>query len=369
MTAVLLGVMTAAMLNALVFPDVSSDRTAAVVSTPVAFAASPERSIAPALSVDSISPFALAKSINDVRRKQVDVSLADTWQKLGVAAGEWQNCSNDCRAEVFRHELSPHPGAEVVLKLTRFSELCRYLVFAHALESRGWKFLGHVDHDFNKYEMARQRVAIANGRSFLVIRGQEGSGSGYALYAETWYEVTNPGVKPVLSYPSDGHTYPWPAGLARSFKATNLTHANNGGLTIQFTVDYETDGYEDIPTKLSFVNRHRAAYVWDAATGKFVLDPQQSNISEREINAIANIETEEDPKDGTKIGNSTFCSSAKAFVGGGYEVFLKHNLPRLMMIAKGPNTKARQWLQRFLNECEDTDEKKALVAAGQYHSR
>ena len=364
MTAIIFGVMAAAMLNALLFPDATLDQKPSAVSIPVASAATEDRLAAERASVDSTSPFQLAKSINDVRRKKVDVSLAQMWQKFGVDAGGWENCSNECRAQVLRFELSAHPGAEVVLKLTRFEELCRYLVFARSIDGRGWKFLGFVDHNFNKYEPARQRVASANGRPFLVIRGQEGSGSGYALYAETWYDVSDAGVKAVLSYPSDGHTYPWPAGLSRSFKATNLPDAKRSGrLTIQIAVDYDTDGYEDVPVKLSFANRHRASYLWDQAAGKFVFDPQLSNISEREINAIANIETEDNPKDGTRIGNSTFYSSAKAFVGGGYEVFLKHNLPRLLTIAKGPHTNAKQWLRRFLNECEDTDEKKSLVAA------
>lgn len=364
MTAIILGVMALAMLNALVFPEKVSVNPV-IVSSPVALAADLNPAAGAARSKsESISPFALARSINEIRRRKVDVSLAETWQKFGIEAADWESCSNDCRAELYQHQLTPDAGAEVVLKLTRFVELCRYLVFARSADGRGWKFLGHVDHNFNKYEMARHRVALVNGKPFLVIRGQEGSGSGYALYAETWYDVSNKGVKAVLSYPSDGHTYPWPAGLSRSFTATNVPDRKGADrLTIQYTVDYDTSGSEDVAVRLSFANRHRAVYRWDRAAGIFVLDPQSSNISEREINAIANIESEDEPKDGAKIGETTFYSSAKAFVGGGYEVFLKHNLPRLMTIAKGPNTKSKQWLQRFLKECEETDEKKALVAA------
>jgi hypothetical protein len=311
---------------------------------------------------DSISPIELARSINHARRAQTSVELADTWRKLGVEAGSFEVCGSDCEAKVFRYELSSHTGAEVVLKLTQSFDICRYLVFGQAKDG-GWKFLGHVDHDFNKYEMARQRIATVNGKSFLVVRGQEGSGSGYALYAETWYEVSDDGVKPVLSYPSDGHTYPWPAGLARSFKATNIPTTDREHLTVQYTVSYDTAGYNGENLKLDFVNRHRASYTWDAASGKFVLDPSQSNISSAEVAAIANIESEEESKDGTKIGDTTFYSSSKAFIGGGYEVFLKHNLPRLMTIAKGRAAKSKAWLKLFLTECRDTDEKKALLAA------
>jgi hypothetical protein len=134
---------------------------------------------------------------------------------------------------------------------------------------------------------------------------------------------------------------------------------------IQYATSYETEGYEGIEVRLKFSNQHRAAYQWDNQSRKFVLDPQQSNISEAEINAIANIESEAAPKGGTKIGETTFYSAAEAgsFIGGGYEVFLKHNLPRLKAIAQGRPTKAREWLQRFLTECRDTEEKKTLMAA------
>ncbi|HSQ23106.1 MAG TPA: hypothetical protein VLN44_01785, partial [Pyrinomonadaceae bacterium] len=215
-------------------------------------------------------------------------------------------------------------------------------------------------------EMARHRIAYVNGKPFFVVRGQEGSGSGFALYAETWYEVSDNGVKPVLSYPSDGRTSPWPAGLAREFKVMTIPGAPRANrLTVQYTVTYDSAGYDNENVKLEFVNHHRASYKWDNASGKFVFDPQQSNISEAEINAIANIQSDDEPKQGTKIGETTFYSSseARSFIGGGYEVFLKYNLPRLMTIAKGRAAKSKTWLRRFLSECRDTDEKKALLAA------
>jgi hypothetical protein len=367
MTAIILGVTAVAVVNALVFPDSGGMLT---VQNPVVSksAATTEPELTSGLEklqgpAASISPIELARSINNARRGQTDVELADTWRKLGLEPGSFEVCGSGCEAKVFRHELSSHTGPEVVLKLTQSFDICRYLIFGQAKEG-GWKFLGHIDHDFNKYEMARHRIATVNGEPLLVVRGQEGSGSGYALYAETWYDVSDAGVKPVLSYPSDGHTSPWPAGLARSFKVTPVPSVGRTNrLTIQYTVTYDTAGYDGDTLKLEFVNRLRASYKWDAASGKFVLDPQQSNISLAEIAAIANIESEEEPKDGTKIGETTFYSSSRAFIGGGYEVFLKYNLPRLMTIAKGRAAKSKAWLKQFLTECRDTDEKKALLAA------
>ena len=368
MTAIILGVTAVALLNALAFPDLDRGlpgQNAPIVSTSAAAAEPDPRSTlkTPQGPAASTSPIELARSINNARRAQTNVELADTWQKLGLEAGSFEVCGSDCEAKVFRYDLSSHSGPEVVVKLTQSFDICRYLIFGQVKDG-GWKFLGHVDHDFNKYEMARQRIATVNGKSFLIVRGQEGSGSGYALYAETWYEVSDKGVKPVLSYPSDGHTSPWPAGLARSFKVSTIPGAAGANrLTVQYTVSYDTAGYDGDNVRLEFVNRLRASYNWDAASGKFVLDPQQSNISSGEIAAIANIESEEEPKEGTKIGETTFYSSSRAFIGGGYEVFLKYNLPRLMTIAKGRAAKSKAWLKQFLTECRETDEKKALLAA------
>ena len=368
MTAIILGVTAAAVLNALAFPDSGGTlpvQNPGVVSKSAA-AAEPNLTSTlekPQRAPASISPIELARSINNARRAQTDVELADTWRKLGVEAGSFEVCGSGCEAKVFRYELSSHTGPEVVIKLTQSFDFCRYLVFGQAKDG-GWKFLGHVDHDFNKYEMARHRIASVNGEPLLVVRGQEGSGSGYALYAETWYDVSDDGVKPILSYPSDGQTNPWPAGLARSFKVSPIpAGGRTNRLTIQYTVTYDTAGYDNDNVQLEFVNHHRVSYKWDDTAGKFVIDPQQSNISASEIAAIANIESEEEPRDGTKIGDTTFYSSSKAFIGGGYEVFLKYNLPRLMTIAKGRNSKSRTWLKRFLTECGDTDERKALLAA------
>jgi hypothetical protein len=373
MASIIFGVTAVAVLSALVFPD-SGDaikqglpgaaEAESRLKSPVSIAESPTNKSQQAAKPEPISPFELSKAINNVRRTRVDVSLKETWQKLGIEPGSFEECGSDCEAKVFRHELSSHQGPEVVLRLTRFFDVCRYLVFGQAKDG-GWKFLGHVDHDFNKYEMARHRIAPVNGRPFLVVRGQEGSGSGFAVYAENWYEVSDHGVKPVLSYPSDGHTNPWPAGLARSFKASPIPAARTGRVTIQYTVNYDAAGYDNDDLKLAFVNQHRAAYNWDSQSNKFVFDPKQSNISEAEIAAIANIQSEKEPKPGTKIGETTFYSSseARSFIGGGYEVFLKYNLQRLMTIAKGRATKPKTWLRQFLTECRDTDEKKALLAA------
>jgi hypothetical protein len=323
------------------------------------------------------TPFEIARVVNKSRRAWskdhvlIRADLAPIWKRLRIDPGPFAECAGDCEARVYTHELASSAGPELILKLTRSFNYCRYLIFARVKQNRAakprWKFRGYIDHDFNRYEMSRHRVASTNGRNYLVIRGQEGSGSGFALYSETWYQVNASGIKPVLSYPIEGNTYPWPTGLGRAFKAHVMTKrhlARKGNeMWIRYTVTYTRLDYIKNDFAKLFVNEHHVHYIWDKRTHMFSFDARRSDITENEIDAIANIETEDEPRPGKKIGSMTFYSQseAKAFIGGGYEVFLKYNSHRLMRIAKGRDAEQRQWLKQFLDDCEDTVEKKALL--------
>ena len=325
---------------------------------------------------EGVSPFEIKRRVDQNRRaaslgKREELDLQPYWKRLKIDSGAPDRCDGCYEAKLFSLELDGQRGLEVLLKLTRAPEFCRYLAFKRARKSSGqrplWKFLGHVDHDFNKYEWSRHRVLKADGQNWLVIRGQEGSGSGFALYGETWYEASEKGLRPVLHYPAEGHTYPWPSGLSRQFKAQIIVPPRPAGqaktLTIEYEVTYSALDYiRDAPRSISFSNRHHARYVWNETLREFVFDADESNISEREIGTIANIEPEEEEAS-VQIGQTNFYSDKKSFVGGGYEVFLKYNLARLMRIATGRDLARKEWLRQFLKECDETPEKQALESA------
>ena len=323
------------------------------------------------------TPFEIAKAVNKSKRiwkknhTQVVVDLGLTWEQLGIDRGAFAGCSGDCEAKIYRHELDSTPGKEIILKLTQSYNFCRYLIFARGrtISRTGskWKLLGYIDHDFNRYKMASHRIVRTSDTNWLVIRGQEGSGSGFSLYGETWYQVSDKGVRATLSYPFAGNTDPWPTGLGREFKARVFSGRNStrryNQILIRYRVAYTTLDYiKNDFTKL-FANNHHAYYVWSKRSHTFVFDRTRSDITEDEINAIAGIETEDEPQAGQQVGSMTFYtqSETRAFVGGGYEVFLKYNSHRLMKIAMGKNTEQKQWLKQFLDDCENTAEKKALL--------
>ncbi|MGA9996921.1 MAG: hypothetical protein WBP93_15995 [Pyrinomonadaceae bacterium] len=324
------------------------------------------------LSVDqSVSPYEIKRAIETSHRsgeRRVEFDIAALWNRLEIPANNFEACGSGCEVKIFLAELDGEPGREVLLRLATLSDSVRYLVFkqvkARVARQIEWKLLGFVDHDFNRYEMARHRTVNAFGRHFLVIRGQEGSGTGYALYSDTWYEVSGKGVQPVLSYPVEGHTYPWPAGLAREFKAATFQHFHAGDeeeITVLYNVSYSALDYTGQAAPVNFFNQYRERYKWDERQGHFVFTPLRSNLDVKEIYAIANIADEEQEEQGEKIGGTTFYSSKKSFVGGGYEVFLRHNFYDLLKIAQGRNASRKEWLRQFLSECDEMYQKDVLL--------
>lgn len=307
--------------------------------------------------VVTTSPFAVAGIINQARTKSTE--LRPLWKSLAIDEKGFEGCGGYCRARVFSHELDGQRGAEVVVMISGFFELSRYLVFTPA--GKQWKLLGHVDHDFNKYEMSRHRVEHTGKNSWLVIRTQEGSGTGFALYSETWYQVTSGGIKPVLSYPSDGHTYPGSLGVSREFKVQPIG-LNSNSIALHYTVNYSASMFDERASRRRFINTHRLRFKWDEAAAEFVFDANKSAVSPGEIAAIANIASEDEEPAATKVGNTSFYSEAKSFSGHGYEVFVKNNVAALMKIAKGRNTGAKDWLRHFLEQCDDSPEKRTLSA-------
>lgn len=323
----------------------------------------------------SVSPYEIKRAIDESRRsgeRRTEFDAAAMWKRLGIPASFLEVCgSGACEAKIFLTELDGEQGREVLLRVARVNDFVRYLVFKQSRQSGAkqfkWELLGFVDHDFNRYETARHRIVNAFGRHFLVIRGQEGSGSGYALYGETWYEVSSrKGVQPVLYYPAEGHTYPWPAGLAREFKAATFPHFHAGDeeeVTVLYNVSYEALDYTGKAAPVNFRNQYRERYKWDERRAEFVFTPLRSNLDVKEIYAIANITDEEQEEQGTKIGGTTFYSDKKSFIGSGYEVFLRHNFDDLMKIAEGRNASLKAWLRQFLSECDDMYQKDKLLQA------
>lgn|SRR5262249_25282968 len=110
-----------------------------------------------------------------------------------------QQCQANCEARIYPVALTGRPGNEVLLKITNFY-FCRYLIFGptrvRAGKPTAWRFLGYIDHAFNKYETSWHRVIAQGNKHWLVIRGQTRSGTGFSSYDDTWYEVSKNNWQP-----------------------------------------------------------------------------------------------------------------------------------------------------------------------------
>jgi len=294
------------------------------------------------------------------KSRDLRVDLASTWSRLSVAPGYFDDCSS-CSASISRAELDGRHGREIILKLVRSLDFVRYMIFSS--RAHRWKLVGYVDHDFNKYELSMHRIERAFGMPWLVVRGQEGSGTGYALYCETWYQVKEKGLRPVLSYPVEGHTYPWPTGVGQDFRARPRIKSNK--IWIRYTVKYTTLDYIKNEYTELFANYHDIFYRWKPREESFVLAGNMSRIIENDVDIIAGIQTGEESQLGTKIGGTTFYSQPEEekLQCAPSEVFLKYNSRRLMRIAKGTNSSQKQWLKEFLTGCKDSLDRKALQQA------
>ncbi|MGH9870923.1 MAG: hypothetical protein ACRD9S_00380 [Pyrinomonadaceae bacterium] len=320
-----------------------------------------------------VSPFQMARAINESsrawrdKRIVVEVDLDPTWKRFGIDASYFQECESNCEAKIYRVDLNEQHGSEVLLKLTRSYDFCRYLIFKYIRHKSGkghWKLLGHIDHAFNRYQMSRHRVARAFGKNWLVVRGQEGSGSGYSLYAETWYEVSEQGTRPVLHYLVEGNVYPWALGLNWDFRSRAVAahRYTNARINLSFGTRYTAIAQGDGQEGDHYVSRRLASFVWNPRLREFVFDERSSTISESEMDAVAALQAKPESS-GMKIGGSVFFSEAKAFAGGGLEAFLRLNFNRLKRIAVGSNTRRKVWLTQFLKQCDATREKLALEKA------
>lgn len=343
-----------------------------VLKSSVELQVSPGQTQTQARDPHSVSPLEIKRLIDESKRVWKksgvvqDVDLGPTWKKLGIEDRFLQSCNGgSCEVKIRKADLDGQSPQELILEVTQYT-FSRFLVFTQsrtAVNKAHWILRGYVDTDFNKYQRAQHRVLNANGRSWLAIRSQSGSGTGFSLYDETWYELGSDDLRPVLSYSIEGHTYPWPSGLGRSFRA-RVQPGTNGEVVVVYEVDYEAARYADKESRKLAVNRHRLCYTWDNNQRVFVFSAACSDTSEEEISAIANIETVEDDE-GEQLGGMKFYSMSqqKAFVGGGYDVFLKYNFPVLMKIASSKSEAERDWLRQFLKDCDDTPKKTELLDA------
>lgn len=202
----------------------------------------------------SLSPYDIESFINSNPKTEI----GEVWEKLKIGDkyngdphydsnnGFFGGCSG-CEAETYNLELDGQPGTEVLLRIEdRMQEACRYLIFKYKnaeTEENNWRLLGHIDHDFGRYQMPQHYFVLSGGKNWLVVRVQGASGSGVALYNDRVFTVRNNKVVEILNYPADGHQSGYGFEPSRNFAGRILdSKIENDVATVEveFTVNYST---------------------------------------------------------------------------------------------------------------------------------
>lgn len=305
---------------------------------------------------NAISPYEIASFIT----ASPDADLKNLWIQLGIRSlnfgydsiseeqegaqiDRFLSKCNYCEVETYTCDLDGGHGKEVLLKLSDLlAQSWRYLVFKQVnarAEKPEWRLLGHIDHAFGRYKMPEHYILVGDTyRNWLVVKVQEGSGSGFAEYHDRLFLVDSTGLKEILRFPSEGHlspccSYPNREFTARIIKAEIKNSVTN--VELEFTVSYSA--YPGGQDGQLWKKRQKAIYRSDHSSPRLRLDTTKSDLSEEEIKAIY----------GSDGGLSD-------------EDFIKYNYEELSKIALSREDNRKVWLGMYLSQCEESPQVERL---------
>lgn len=301
----------------------------------------------PSLKPDSISPYIIEWFID----LNEDADLKQIWRllKIEIPSDMSYRCRGGCSSETFDIATADEElGKTVALKISfEAGDFYQYLVFrrmkSDPTAAEKWVLIGYIDARGQPFGSPAHRIESGEGRTWFVVRELWGRGSGMIARGEVWYEIKGAELKRVLSYPVEGHNIPCQNSLGRSYKSFLARHGSVNGVytvPVQLLVSYNISdcGRRDDPPSL-FAKGQKAYYVWDEQQGRFVLDASQSDVTVDEISNVYNSE------------------------GLSHEEFAEYNLSELLELARGGNTRQKDWLRQFLTGIKDSPAKRALEQA------
>ena len=196
-----------------------------------------------------------------------------------------------------------------------------------------WTFAGYYS-PLVKYFEPRHRTVRFGTKPFLVVTQQGASGSGLSSEVEDWMDLTLPKFQPVFSLATEGHREGSP----------NRIGLETNGSVVSMASD-PVEGFQVVYGVRFMHEREWLGYRVDTAVyvrrgENFVFDADRSKISKADIDNIYGLE-DDHPSN---------------------EDYLRYLLPELKKIAAGPENETKDWLKRFLKECENTVEKREIQA-------
>ncbi len=256
--------------------------------------------------ISSLSPQEIVDLIS-VRQYE---ALDQIWQELNLEPIPFGHYVG---AEKFDILSSLIGGPHVVVEIGQY-DYSSYLFFRR--DDNEWQLMSYIPEIYSRFSETEYRFVTYDEDTWLVINRHSGSGTGYGLFEENWYLLTENGFEYKLRYPVSGYES-W-RDLWRGF-GSNITNSNNQDhLSIDIEIQCEfSHGGIDL-----FTMDQRGRFVWDAVAQEFFADPDQSQIHLLEP-------------------YEEICSIH-------YEKFLENYSSELMYIAREGNDGQMKWLEQYL---------------------
>jgi len=304
----------------------------------------------------SISPYEI-KSILDEDKLQPCqrgeyggfLDFGHIWKRLKLKItddSEFPNrCTSSAKAYIYTIELDGKSGDETLLKLD-FGEPSEslYLVFKYVRSQHNaqWHLLGSIPYVYGAPFVPPSHKVISDGQHrWLVIDHSTGHGSAFGSGADNWFEVSESGVKKVLSYQN---------GLFIGLSNPNVDRRSKilkceyrAGITtviVQSSTSFEGYDKQTYEPFNLWSNKRKAVFIKRPGMKKLILDSRHSEMSAKEINPYYGVDAD--------ISNQDI---------------LKYNYRDLARIAAKGNEKQKEWLRGFLHVRNDSSSKQSLQKA------
>lgn len=234
----------------------------------------------------SVSPYAIARAARRYfhgRLQGEALDLTEVWTQLGLDPDGFEAPCAYSEPQVLTVDLDGAPGPEVVVGLWAGFESARFLVYSRRPAAENptnrWWLIGCIQHDFNRYRLASARRVQACGRNWLVITAQDGSGTGYEHYYDSWYGIDKTGLRLALTYPSmareDNERFDVRITSVPTRDAPTLVAIEYRAHSSGTTEESESAGYR-------FPKRQRIYFRLEDDGERFVFDERRSGLAESE---------------------------------------------------------------------------------------
>jgi hypothetical protein len=296
----------------------------------------------------SISPYQIKRLIDKnnnaaLQQQWYDLDLEPIWERLDIKKNDadLDHCNYSCHADIAILNLDYRLGKQTLLKLSG-EETDRYLLFTYSTPRRGagetWELLGYID-AFTRWSDCKYRIVTTETQRWLAVEETTGHGAGFGSYADTWYEVNETGVRPVLSYQTSLFAMAWKADASLERETRVLGIGLNGGIT-SVVLKSSTSHKSSDGDLLLWTTRREATFIKGPGMEKFVFDPVHSEMTATEL----------DPRFGDAVNITA-------------HEFLKYNYRELTTLAISGSAKQKDWLRNYLATCDDSLEKQSLQKA------